>query len=113
MPLTPLAISLLPCHFRLGIGPDGKQLPIPNTRKLFPRMYPVMVVNQDGSTYQIRHCTPHCIITLPLDPATLTEEERKVIHFIQPQVSLFVCNLGWKYISNYISTMNTEYITII
>lgn len=64
--------------FRLGIGPDGKPLPIPNTRKLFPCMYPVLVVNQDGSSYNIRHTTPHRIITLPLDPDTLSEEERIV-----------------------------------
>ena len=63
---------------RLGIGPDGKPLPIANTKKVFSRMYPVLVVNQDGSSYRIRHTTPHQIITLPLDPATLTEEQRKV-----------------------------------
>ena len=64
--------------YRLGIGPDGKPLPIPNVKKVYPRMYPVLVVNQDGSSYHIRHTTPHQIITLPLDPATLTEEQRKV-----------------------------------
>lgn len=63
---------------KLGIGPDGKPLPIPNTKKLFPRMYPCLVVNQDGSTYHINHCHPHHIITLPLDPLTLTQEEREV-----------------------------------
>ena len=64
--------------YRLGIGPDGKPLPIPNTKKLFPHMYPCLVVNQDGSTYHINHRYPHHIITLPLDPLTLTQEEREV-----------------------------------
>ena len=42
-------------HSRLGIGPDGAPLPQPNKKRLHPRMYPVLVVNQDGSTYTIRH----------------------------------------------------------
>ena len=61
---------------RLGIGPDGRRLPVTNTKKLFPRMYKVLVVNQDGSTYSICHRYPHEIIPLPLDLSTLTEEER-------------------------------------
>ena len=57
-------------------------------------MYPVLVVNQDGSTYTIRHRfilnpptfdsailpyrrTPLQILALPLDPSTLTKEERE------------------------------------
>ena len=44
-----------PPHSRLGIGPDGKPLPQPNKKRIHPRMYPVLVVNQDGSTYTIRH----------------------------------------------------------
>jgi hypothetical protein len=39
-------------------------------------MYPCTVVNQDGSTYQIQSHYPYRIITLPLDPATLSQEER-------------------------------------
>ena len=61
---------------RLGVGPDGRRLPIHNTQKLFPKMYKVLVVNQDGSTYSISHQYPHKIIPLPLDLSTLTEEER-------------------------------------
>lgn len=64
--------------YRLGIGPDGKPLPIPNTKRLYPRLYPCLIVNQDGSTYQIYHHYPYEIITLPLDPNTLTLEQRQV-----------------------------------
>ncbi|CAI8052451.1 39S ribosomal protein L55, mitochondrial, partial [Geodia barretti] len=66
-----------PPHSRLGIGPDGKPLPQPNKKRIHPRMYPVLVVNQDGSTYTMRHRTPLRILALPLDPATLTPEERE------------------------------------
>ncbi|CAI8052450.1 39S ribosomal protein L55, mitochondrial [Geodia barretti] len=62
---------------KLGIGPDGKPLPQPNKKRIHPRMYPVLVVNQDGSTYTMRHRTPLRILALPLDPATLTPEERE------------------------------------
>ncbi len=41
-------------------------------------MFKCLVVNQDGSTYHIYHHYPHKIITLPLDPLTLTEEEKEV-----------------------------------
>ena len=63
---------------RLGIGPDGKPLPIANPKNIFPRLYKCLLVNQDGSTYHIYHHYPHKIITLPLDPSTLSEEEREV-----------------------------------
>lgn len=43
----------VPC--RLGIGPDGKPLPQANKKRVHPRMYPVLLVNQDGSTYTIQH----------------------------------------------------------
>ena len=63
---------------RLGIGPDGRPLPIANPKTIVPRMFKCLVVNQDGSTYHIYHHYPHKIITLPLDPLTLTEEEKEV-----------------------------------
>ncbi len=65
-------------HCRLGIGPDGKPLPIANPKGIFPRMYKCLIVNQDGSTLHAFHPYPHKIITLPLDPSTLSEEERMV-----------------------------------
>ena len=64
--------------YSVGIGPDGHPLPIMNFRKLYPRMYPCIIVNQDGSSYHIEHEYPHHIITLPLDKSTLSEEELMV-----------------------------------
>ncbi|XP_064386484.1 large ribosomal subunit protein mL55-like [Halichondria panicea] len=60
---------------KLGIGPDGKPLPTPNVRKVFPKMYKLLMVNQDGSTYTVRHRYPHRMVTLPLDLSTLTPEQ--------------------------------------
>lgn len=40
---------------KLGLGPDGKPLPMPNYKRIYPRMYKVLMVNQDGSTYTVRH----------------------------------------------------------
>ena len=40
---------------KLGLGPDGKPLPMPNYKRIYPHMYKVLMVNQDGSTYTIRH----------------------------------------------------------
>ena len=65
-------------YIRRGVGPDGKPLPVPNTRKLFPKLYKCLVVNQDGSTYNIHTNYPYKIITLPLDLETLSKEEREV-----------------------------------
>ena len=58
------------------MGPDGKPLPQPNPKKLFPRLYKTLLVNPDGSTYTIRQSFPHRILTLPLDLDTLSAEER-------------------------------------
>ena len=35
-----------------------------------------MIVNPDGSTYHIRHEKPLNFIRLPIDPSTLTADER-------------------------------------
>lgn len=51
--------------FRLGIGPDGKPLPQANKKKQFFRMYPVQVVNQDGSTYTINHRSHSQVFIFP------------------------------------------------
>ena len=40
-------------------------------------MYPVRIINPDGSSYMARHPEPIGVICLPLDPNTLTEEEKK------------------------------------
>lgn len=44
---------------------------------MYARMYPVLVINPDGSSYTIRHAEPLGVIRIPQDPNTLSEEERK------------------------------------
>ena len=61
---------------RLGIGPDGQPLPRPNPKKLYPRLYQTLLVQADGSTYSVRHRFPHKILALPIDPDSLTAEEK-------------------------------------
>ncbi|XP_045129789.1 39S ribosomal protein L55, mitochondrial-like [Portunus trituberculatus] len=46
-------------------------------RLTYTRTYPVVLVQSDGSTINIRYHEPRKIIKLPLDLATLTDAERK------------------------------------
>ncbi|XP_074722775.1 large ribosomal subunit protein mL55 [Strix uralensis] len=46
-------------------------------RQQYGRLYPVLLVNTDGSTIRIRHTEPKRILMLPLDSSTLPEAERK------------------------------------
>ncbi|XP_068677097.1 large ribosomal subunit protein mL55-like [Montipora foliosa] len=43
----------------------------------YPRMYKVRLVQPDGSTYFIRYEEPYKIIKKPIDPAAMTEEEKR------------------------------------
>ena len=43
----------------------------------YPRSYKVRPVNPDGSSYMIRHSKPIGLIKLPVDPNSLSEEEKK------------------------------------
>ncbi|KAM9097647.1 39S ribosomal protein L55, mitochondrial isoform X1 [Sarcophilus harrisii] len=47
-------------------------------RKMYARLYPVMLVKQDGSTIRIRYREPRRILTMPVDIDTLSPEERKM-----------------------------------
>ncbi|XP_072013239.1 large ribosomal subunit protein mL55-like [Amphiura filiformis] len=47
-------------------------------RKKYTRVYPAMIVNQDGSTYWIKYPEPRFIMKLPVDISTLSAEERKL-----------------------------------
>uniref|UniRef100_A0A336LVQ4 CSON002935 protein n=1 Tax=Culicoides sonorensis TaxID=179676 RepID=A0A336LVQ4_CULSO len=47
-------------------------------RSLYARSYPTIVVQSDGSTFNIRYHEPRKIIKLPLDISTLSEANRKV-----------------------------------
>merc|ERR1712142_251336 len=46
-------------------------------RTIYPRLYPVTVVNPDGSSFRIRFKEPRRIITLPIDIESLSPEERQ------------------------------------
>ncbi|XP_068951979.1 large ribosomal subunit protein mL55 [Petaurus breviceps papuanus] len=47
-------------------------------RKAYVRLYPVMLVKQDGSTIHIRYKEPRRILTMPVDIDTLSPEERRM-----------------------------------
>ncbi|XP_071799593.1 large ribosomal subunit protein mL55-like [Asterias amurensis] len=47
-------------------------------RKVYPRQYPTVVVNPDGSTFRIKYDEPRKIIKLPVDVNSLTPDERKL-----------------------------------
>ncbi|KAK3909816.1 39S ribosomal protein L55, mitochondrial [Frankliniella fusca] len=47
-------------------------------RESYLKMYPVLVVQADGSTFYTRYHEPRSIIQLPLDITTLSPEELKV-----------------------------------
>ncbi|QQP57063.1 39S ribosomal protein L55_ mitochondrial, partial [Caligus rogercresseyi] len=40
------------------------------------RTYPTLLVNPDGSTYEIRYAVPRQIIKLPINPENCSEEDR-------------------------------------
>ncbi|XP_072173240.1 large ribosomal subunit protein mL55-like [Diadema setosum] len=47
-------------------------------RKIYPRMYPTVVVNTDGSTYRIMYSEPRKILKLPVDVNMLPLDEKKL-----------------------------------
>jgi hypothetical protein len=48
-----------------------------NTRPLYSRLYPVLLVNTDGSTVYINYHEPIQIIRLPFDLSTLDDVGKK------------------------------------
>lgn len=46
-------------------------------RKIYERMYPIILVLSDGSSMDIEYHEPRKIITLPLNLAELTPEQQK------------------------------------
>jgi len=45
-------------------------------RKVYARTYPTVLVQEDGSTYNIKYKEPRKIIKLPFDTSFLTEAEK-------------------------------------
>lgn len=55
-------------------------------RNVFTRMYPVTLVNADGSTTRIKYSVPRILVKLPLDFDSLDENmQRKVRLLRQPK----------------------------
>ncbi|XP_031210125.1 39S ribosomal protein L55, mitochondrial [Mastomys coucha] len=48
-------------------------------RQAYARLYPVLLVKQDGSTIHIRYREPRRMLAMPLDLDTLSPEERKAL----------------------------------
>ncbi|XP_017387562.1 39S ribosomal protein L55, mitochondrial isoform X2 [Cebus imitator] len=46
-------------------------------RQAYARLYPVLLVKQDGSTVHIRYREPRRMLVMPIDLDTLTPEERR------------------------------------
>ncbi|XP_010344138.3 large ribosomal subunit protein mL55 [Saimiri boliviensis] len=46
-------------------------------RQAYARLYPVLLVKQDGSTIHIRYREPRRMLLMPIDLDTLTPEERR------------------------------------
>merc|ERR1711881_197932 len=46
-------------------------------KERYARTYKVRVINQDGSSFMTRYHEPVGVIQLPLDPASLSEEQKK------------------------------------
>ena len=70
-------------HFMLdsygGIATDGSLIPLPNWKRLQYRMYKVLMVQPDGSSYHIHHPFPYEIIKMPLDLNLMTEEQKHLL----------------------------------
>ena len=47
-----------------------------NCRKIFSRLYPVLLAREDGSTVRIMYSEPITLIKLPFDLSKIDEEER-------------------------------------
>lgn len=71
---TKLIIQTCSCSIRRNVSKLSLYRP---KKEKYPLQYKVRVVNQDGSSYITRYHLPVGVIRLPLDPNTLTEEEKK------------------------------------
>ena len=49
-------------------------------RNVFTRMYPVTLVNADGSTTRIKYSVPRILVKLPLDFDSLDENMQRAHH---------------------------------
>ncbi|KAM6134379.1 large ribosomal subunit protein mL55 [Pterocles gutturalis] len=74
----PFAVLRLPPLLAASIRHNSNRASISHLhRQRYGRLYPVLLVNTDGSTVRLRYGEPKGILTLPLDSSTLPEAERR------------------------------------
>jgi len=72
-------VSVVYCYSYGGIAADGSLIPYPNPKKIQYRMYKVLMVQPDGSTYHIHHPQPYGILKMPLDLSMMTEQQKELL----------------------------------
>ena len=66
-------------------------------KSVYPRVYKVRLQQPNGSTFTIRYHEPRELIRLPVDPDTLTEEEKLArLNRLKPEKKLKSMNLIMK-----------------
>lgn len=71
--------SPAPCHLHTtSWRPDSSRASLTRLhRQTYARLYPVLLVKQDGSTIHIRYQEPRRMLAMPLDLDALSAEERR------------------------------------
>lgn len=59
-------------------------------RKTYERTYPTVLVLPDGSSMNIDYHEPRQIIVLPIDPSTLTDEQRRLLYIKRKPIQKIV-----------------------
>ncbi|XP_006893978.1 PREDICTED: 39S ribosomal protein L55, mitochondrial [Elephantulus edwardii] len=67
------------CHLHTSLGrADCNRASLTRLhRQAYARLYPVLLVKQDGATIHIRYREPRRMLVMPIDLDTLSPEERK------------------------------------
>ncbi|XP_037530649.1 39S ribosomal protein L55, mitochondrial [Nematolebias whitei] len=68
-------VSSLHCH--AALQNSNRSSVARCTRHKYERTYPVLLVRPDGSTVNIRYKEPRRILLMPVNPFSLSEEERR------------------------------------
>uniref|UniRef100_H0X3U7 Mitochondrial ribosomal protein L55 n=1 Tax=Otolemur garnettii TaxID=30611 RepID=H0X3U7_OTOGA len=76
---TVKAAGPTPCHLHTSSWwADSSRASLTRVRRqAYARLYPVLLVRQDGSTIHIRYREPRRILAMPIDLDTLSPEERR------------------------------------
>ncbi|XP_053428583.1 39S ribosomal protein L55, mitochondrial [Nycticebus coucang] len=76
---TVKAAGPVPCHLHTSSWwADSSRASLTRVhRQAYARLYPVLLVRQDGSTIHIRYREPRRILAMPIDLDTLSPEERR------------------------------------